>query len=279
MIRASHLEGLDTQAPPEIVPLAKQMGDPEVPRASDFGLSEETPSRYDAYVDRKETLRKATFTLLFLTATLIFSTIYADSKGSWAFLIIGFLVSFMLLGVWAIVLERPTAWIVSLLTLGERDLEKCGSAVFRYRSAVRHFAFQAEQRKRDKEAEAHRRDRAWWAGLSGYQFEEEVFECLQRRGFQGRVTPGSRDGGVDIDGTLDGRRMIVQCKAHSGAVGPSVVRDLFGAMHHVGADHGLVVSLSGYTVGAQQFATGKAIRLLSVEDLICIRKGDPVPLY
>jgi len=109
-----------------------------------------------------------------------------------------------------------------------------------------------------------KRKRSYWERLDGYEFERETAEVLKRYQFNPFVTRGSGDGGVDIEVTRNGLKGVVQCKAHVACVGPSVVRDLYGVIHHCGAAFGIIVSRGGFTRGAHDFRR---------------RQANPVPRY
>jgi HJR/Mrr/RecB family endonuclease len=132
--------------------------------------------------------------------------------------------------------------------------------------AVLHEAEQADLRKK----------RSYWAFLDGYAFEKATAEILKRYNFDPRVTPGSGDGGVDIEVARNGLRGVVQCKAHASCVGPHVVRDLFGVIHHSQADFGIIVSRGGFSKGAVDFARDKPILFLDISDLIAMQEGKDV---
>lgn len=84
--------------------------------------------------------------------------------------------------------------------------------------------------------------------LSPDAFEERVkllladlgWTQLQRRG-------GSGDRGVDLVGTVDGQRTIVQCKRYARSVPPAMVRDLVGARSIQRADRALLVTTGTFT--------------------------------
>jgi len=121
-----------------------------------------------------------------------------------------------------------------------------------------------------------RRKRSYWEGLNGYEFERETAEVLKSYQFSPRLTPGSADGGIDIEVTRNGLRGVVQCKAHVACVGPHVVRDLYDVIHHSGAAFGIVVSRGGFTRGAIDFARDKPILFLDTDDLIAMQEGKDV---
>ena len=88
--------------------------------------------------------------------------------------------------------------------------------------------------------------------------------------------PARADGGIDIEVTRNGLRGVVQCKAHTACVGPHVVRDLYGVIHHTGASFGIIVSLGGFTNGAVKFARDKPKLFLDIPDLIAMQEGRDV---
>jgi len=113
-----------------------------------------------------------------------------------------------------------------------------------------------------------RTQRDWWLRLGGTSFEVEAGSVFSRRGYAVRRVGGSGDQGVDLLLTKGGVTIAVQCKAHRMPVGPSAVRDLFGAMVHHRYAEAWLLSTSGFTKGARFFAAGKPIKLLTVDDLL-----------
>lgn len=100
--------------------------------------------------------------------------------------------------------------------------------------------------------------------LTGYQFEEVVSQVLRRMGYTAHRTRGSADGGVDIEAvTRDNERVVVQCKNHESAVGPSVIRDLYGVVIHSKAAKGILVSTGTFSDAARDFASHKPVELVS----------------
>jgi hypothetical protein len=129
------------------------------------------------------------------------------------------------------------------------------------------------KQKREAEEALLRQKRSYWERLNGYEFEIATAEVLKLHQFNPRVTGGSADGGVDIEVARDGRKGVVQCKAHVACVGPHTVRDLFGVMHHSGCDFGIIVSRGGFTKGAIDFAKNKLIFLVDTSDLVAMQEG------
>jgi Restriction endonuclease len=57
--------------------------------------------------------------------------------------------------------------------------------------------------------------RSWWDRLHPQRFEQEVAAFFKTQGHRVEWTGRSGDGGVDIRlTTSDGKKIIVQCKAH-----------------------------------------------------------------
>ena len=81
---------------------------------------------------------------------------------------------------------------------------------------------------------------------------------------------------MDIQVTRNGLKGVVQCKAHVACVGPHVVRDLYGVIHHSRASFGIIISRGGFTKGAVEFARDKPIHFLDISDLIAMQEGRDV---
>jgi hypothetical protein len=134
----------------------------------------------------------------------------------------------------------------------------------------------AEKAAREAAHDAEMRKRSYWELLDGYAFEQATAEVLRKHQFAAMVTRGSGDGGIDINVSRNGLNGVVQCKAHVNCVGPSVVRDLYGVIHHCGAVFGIIVSRGGFTQGAINFARDKPILFLNTDDLIAMHEGKDV---
>ena len=115
-----------------------------------------------------------------------------------------------------------------------------------------------EQRKKEK----------YWQSLGGVEFEEELAKLFRSRGYQIQTTPKSGDQGIDLIAKKNGKTAVVQCKRYKGAVGPAVVRELYGSMVAYGADEAILACTGGFTKGVVEFAQGKPIRLVDVWDIV-----------
>lgn len=108
----------------------------------------------------------------------------------------------------------------------------------------------------------------YWMKLDGHGFEKAVAGVFRGIGYEAIVSKRGGDGGIDIILIKGNKRIAVQCKAHKKAVGPSVVRDLYGTMQALGFTEGMLVSRSGYTEGVMDFAREKNISLFTLEKII-----------
>jgi len=117
-----------------------------------------------------------------------------------------------------------------------------------------------------------RTQKEFWLSLSGLQFEAELAGVFRKAGFRAELTVASGDKGVDIWLYTKRGKEIVQCKAHSGPIGPAVVRELYGTLQHFGAPAAILASTSGFTKGVRAFARNKPIVLLDLSDIIALQE-------
>ena len=113
-------------------------------------------------------------------------------------------------------------------------------------------------------SEWFRTQESWWRSLDGGSFEAELMRLLQKRGYDVHRTGAFGDGGVDLILKEGGRTIAIQCKAHKNPVGPGPVRDLYGTLMHRKDTEAWLISTSGFSGGAEAFASGKPIRLLTI---------------
>jgi Holliday junction resolvasome RuvABC ATP-dependent DNA helicase subunit len=113
-----------------------------------------------------------------------------------------------------------------------------------------------------------------WAALSGVEFERLITSLLNSMGFAAEMTKATGDGGIDIEAVLDrpivGGRYLFQCKrfAADSLVGGPTVREFYGA---IVADRkalkGILITTSGFTQQAREFAEALPIELIDGERL------------
>lgn len=110
------------------------------------------------------------------------------------------------------------------------------------------------------------------SGQSPYQFEKFVAHLLTCMGYHARVTKGSGDGGVDVIAHRDELGfeppiIKVQVKQVLDQIGRPAVQQLHGAIEP--GEHGLFVTLGGYSNEARVFERGKPnLRLIDGAALI-----------
>ena len=93
-------------------------------------------------------------------------------------------------------------------------------------------------------------------------FERQVAHLFRSLGYRVHRRPATHDLGVDVVITRPGWRAIVQCKHWRHPVGPACVRDLYGTLHHTGADLGILATTSTISRSAERFADGKPLLLI-----------------
>jgi len=106
-----------------------------------------------------------------------------------------------------------------------------------------------------------------WLSKTGSELEYAVAGLLEDLDYEVETHGGPGDRGVDLMLRKDGQLTVVQCKALGKPCGPAPVREVFGAMHAFKADAAMVICPRGFTAAAEEFAKGKPIQLLSVDDL------------
>jgi restriction system protein len=107
-------------------------------------------------------------------------------------------------------------------------------------------------------------DIAWLNNLSWQDFERQVAEVYQQRGYLvDQVGGGGADGGVDLRLRREGQTCIVQCKRwKTYKVGVKPVRELFGVMTAEKAGRAIFITSGVYTDEALRFAEGKPLELV-----------------
>jgi HJR/Mrr/RecB family endonuclease len=125
---------------------------------------------------------------------------------------------------------------------------------------------------RFKSGEKWRSDREILAGLRKMdpsEFEEYVAGLFSKLGYQTEVTGGSGDGGIDVIARKNGVENYIQCKKYKNKVGPSMVRDFYGAMaDHLAKGKGFLVTTGYFTPEDEMFAEDKPIELIDGNRLV-----------
>jgi HJR/Mrr/RecB family endonuclease len=83
------------------------------------------------------------------------------------------------------------------------------------------------------------------------------------------LTLASGDHGVDLLATNAGETVIVQCKRNwATTVGEAILRDLYGALHHLGAQRAILVTTGRFPQGALGWAGGKPVEAWDGHELV-----------
>lgn len=95
------------------------------------------------------------------------------------------------------------------------------------------------------------------ANFAGHAFTELIAAILRAQGYQTRVSPPGADRGVDIvagQGALgfEGPRLVVQVKSGGVVADQPTLQGLLGTIQDTHAEHGLLVSWSGFTGAVKQ---------------------------
>ena len=138
----------------------------------------------------------------------------------------------------------------------------------------------AEAERRDERTRIKRMTRAreerFLLAMGPAEFEQLVCDIYRAKGYAVRETPRSADHGVDGLFERHGTLYVMQAKRYRGAVGEPVLRDLYGTMHHLGADRGILVTTGHFSGPARAWAKDKPITLVDLKTLrSLIRHGLP----
>jgi restriction system protein len=110
--------------------------------------------------------------------------------------------------------------------------------------------------------------------LSPRSFERYVADLFCKKGYKVTIRGRSGDHGVDLElESTSKRRAIVQCKRYRNAVGPDIVRELFGTMIHEGVHHAFLVTTADITPAARNWARNKPMTLIDGQALVHIAKS------
>jgi restriction system protein len=115
------------------------------------------------------------------------------------------------------------------------------------------------------------------APINPTDFELYVGTMFEGMGCHVLHTGKSNDGGVDLVVIQNGKRGLVQCKRYLNPIGPSVVRDLRGAVVREGAHFGFLVTTATFTKAAEDEAMHQprvylvdGVRLQNLRQKYCV---------
>ena len=95
---------------------------------------------------------------------------------------------------------------------------------------------------------------------------------LEQKGYLVKKTPRSRDGGIDLIGSMTDevgitQELYIQCKDHARPVGVEVVRELIGVIPVEGNVIPVLASPSGVTSDARKIAEARHVEIWDEERL------------
>ena len=229
------------------------------PRLDQFNLTQgDIQSAQNAKSRREELQRKANYWIAAAGPLLVAGWVYLITRSIGLTILVGFfgglfasaIVGGILLGLW------DYWW--NYAYPAERDrLVRDGQ----YKAALKAFA-EHQQRLAV----------SFWTSLSGEAFEHELARLHQKLGYVVKLTPYSRDGGIDIHLTRAGENTIVQCKRYNKPVGVSAARELFGVLQSARANRAILASTGGFTTGVREFVRDKPIELLDLQQIIDLQQ-------
>lgn len=103
--------------------------------------------------------------------------------------------------------------------------------------------------------------------FDGHAFEKWVAEGLTGFGWEADVTAGSGDQGIDVIATKNGKRIGLQCKLYSQAIGNKAVQEAHSGKTYYNLDAAGVMTNSSFTSSANDLASVTGIFLLSHHDI------------
>ena len=106
-------------------------------------------------------------------------------------------------------------------------------------------------------------------------FEKDVADIFSKHGYKTKVVGGTHDGAIDVRATKDGELYLIQCKRWTtNRAGVQDVRQLHSAVHREMAKRGIFVSISGFTIEAEEeLGSDPRIELIDGQKLVELYKS------
>lgn len=99
------------------------------------------------------------------------------------------------------------------------------------------------------------------------QYEHLVADTLKELGWKTRTTKGSGDQGIDVIATMNGKKLVIQCKLYSSNVGNAAVQEIVAGKAYEQAQFAAVVTNAKFTRSAIQLAKANDVFLLHHDQL------------
>jgi len=119
-----------------------------------------------------------------------------------------------------------------------------------------------ERRREEKESRERIRSLDDLNRMNGAQFEKLIESLFVRDGYLVFRREGTGNESIDLVLDISDVCDVVQCKRWSGDVGPTIVREFYGAMSHLTARHGFIVTTAQFTAAARAWVQNKRITLI-----------------
>lgn len=103
--------------------------------------------------------------------------------------------------------------------------------------------------------------------FDGYAFEHWVASALIGFGWEAEVTAASGDQGIDVLASRGGKRLGLQCKLYSSAIGNKAIQEAYAGKAFHGLDQVGVLSNAEFTSSARALASTTGVLLLSHHDI------------
>lgn len=104
--------------------------------------------------------------------------------------------------------------------------------------------------------------------MEGRQFEHYLGHLFKSHGYDVKVTQAAGDYGADLVIAKGGKKIVVQAKRYSKAVGIKAVQEAQASIAHYGASEAWVVTNSGFTDAAIELAKSNNVKLIDREQLV-----------
>lgn len=229
----------------------------EMPKLSDYGLSEEILKNNQLFKKNREFKKKKILKYSFISMCLIFPLWYLwecfcsvdEVFNLWLFILTIICSPLIMLFFWLFV-------YIYICDKYEYDTE-VDKKYKEYEYALNKYKYQQNFKKHQ-----------YWENMSGREFEIAVAQYFKNQGYDVELTQCSNDGGIDIVLYSNNTKIYVQCKHYKNYVGIAPARELYGVMRADNVSCGYLVTMNGFTKGVYQFVNDKNIHLLTIDDLI-----------
>ena len=249
------------------------------PRKSDLLEYDLTPELVEKIEQKINRISNRTYifpyvpSCLVITFLMIAFAVAADHLGP---ALAGLMLGIGITGEWPEKLRRRIVTSKEKRIIGIKKYIAFKSSESSYEFESARYIAQIERHRLNKEKQQKRKQYKFWMEIEPWEFEKEIAILFEKQGYTAEVTKKSRDGGIDIFLTLDGKRGVVQCRRFKSKVGPGPVRDLYGTMVAGRYSYGFLVCPSGFSNNAYEFSRGKNIKLIGLKRIMELVESNPV---